>query len=330
MTAARGVLLATVAALQTASAEPCAPRAHLDGDAEAVARVSAALATLGILVELGQPEPDARCPVVVAAVELDRGGGISVAVRDATNRSEGRVVTDAALAAAWIDSWIHDDFAPEVPAPMPSHAPGLVVSAVPHDAATRQSPSLLDRLAIDAGYVHTLSFDGSSGTGFGAGACVRAGELCIGARVAYSQLDMQGSATRDDLMATATASWSHSLGWMRISPELGAGIGRMTTAACLVPPPCDVTDANCPKVPPCDQTDLHQTSYTPRLTGALRVAVPLFPQVWLDGAAAIMLAPFGHSDPFYGMPDASGAKGEISGEPDAAAQLSVGVRVGLP
>jgi hypothetical protein len=332
MTHARGALLVTlVAAMQTASAEPCAPRAHLDGDAEAVARVSAALSALGIQVS---PRTDGQCPVVDAAVELDRGGGIAVAVRDATNRSEGRVVSDAALAAAWIDSWIHDDFAPEVPATPPaSNAPGTVVAGSPQDAPPVAAPTLLDRFAIDAGYVHTFAFDGSGGSGFAGGACVRAGELCLGARVSTSQLDVQPGATRDDAMATATASWTRDVGSMRISPELGAGVGRMTTDACPAPPPCDPTTMMCPAAPPCDQVGLHQVSYTPRLTGALRVSVPLLPHVWLDGTAAIALAPFGHSEPFPGMmPDPAGnmTLGPIAGEPDAAAQLSVGLRVGVP
>lgn len=342
MTGTRGALLVTlVAAMQTASAEPCAPRAHLDGDAEAVARVSAALTALGIAVSPKADAGDARCPVLVAAVELDRGGGIAVAVRDATNRSEGRVVSDAALAAAWIDSWIHDDFAPEelaAPPSSPSSAPGTIAAtpphdaAAPHDAAPATGPTLLDRLAIDAGYVRTFSFDGSGGSGFAGGACVAAGGMCIGARVAYSQLDVPDGVSRADLMVTATASWSRTLGAMRISPELGAGIGRMTTDACPAPPPCDPTTMMCPAAPPCDQVGLHQTSYTPRLTGALRIAVPLADHVWLDGTASVALAPFGHADPFPGMmPDPSGTSpGMIAGEPDAAAQLSVGVRVGLP
>ena len=36
-------------------------------------------------------------------------GGIAAATRDRTRRSGGRVVSDATLAAAWIDSWPHDD-----------------------------------------------------------------------------------------------------------------------------------------------------------------------------------------------------------------------------
>jgi len=332
MTGARGAVLATlVAAMQTASAEPCAPRAHLDGDAEAVARVTAALTALGIAVSPATDSGDARCAVVAAAVELDRSGGIAVAVRDRTNRSEGRVVSDAALAAAWIDSWIHDDFEPAAPEVPATAAPGMTAIAPPHDAAPAAAPSLLDRLSIDAGYVRTFAFDGSGGSGFAGGACVAAGGICIGARVGYSQLDVPTGVTRTDLIATATATWTRTLGAMRISPELGAGVGRMTTDACPAPPPCDPTQMMCPMVPPCDHVGLHQTTYTPRLTGAVRVAVPLFEHVWLDGTASVALAPFGNAAPVPApFPDASGNMGVIPGEPDAAAQLSIGLRVGMP
>jgi len=325
------VLSLVVAATQSASAGPCAPRAHLDGDAEAIARVTAALASLGI--EVGSTRDG--CPVVVAAVELDRGGGIAVAVRDRTNRSEGRVVSDAALAAAWIDSWIHDDFAPEAaPALSPPSSAPSVPARVPVDAspAAASPVSPLDRFAIDAGYVQTFGFDASSGNGFAGGACVRAGALCVGARVHVLQLDVPSGATRDDLAVTATASWSHALGNVVVAPELEAGVGRMTTDACPPPPPCDPTTMMCMAAPPCLNAGVHEETYTPRVGASLRASVPLFAHVWLEGTAAIVLAPFGHGDPFPGAPDASGnmMPGSIPGEPAASAQLGVGVRVGVP
>ena len=228
---ARGVVVATVvAAVQPAMAAPCAPRAHLDGDAEAVARVSAALTALGIVVE---PTPSGSCPIVVAAVELDRGGGIAVAVRAGANRSEGRVVSDAALAAEWIDTWIHDDFAPEVPAP-PVSAPGVVAT---HVDAPPVTSSIVTRFAVDATYVQSFAFDGSGGSGLAGGACIKLGALCVGARVAVSSLDMPSGVTRGDLSLIATASWAVALGRMVIAPELGIGAGRMRTDACPPAPP---------------------------------------------------------------------------------------------
>src|SRR5262249_51779315 len=105
VTIARAALALVVAsAVRTAAAEPCAPRAALDGDAEAIARVGEELRRLGVAVELrGAAGREGRCGAIIAAVELDRGGGIAVSVSDASHRSEGRVVSDAAVAAAWID-----------------------------------------------------------------------------------------------------------------------------------------------------------------------------------------------------------------------------------
>jgi hypothetical protein len=329
MVLARGVAFATVvAALQTAAAAPCPPRAHLDGDAEAVARVGAALEALGIVVDA---KPSGGCPVVVAAVEFDRGGGIAVAVRDGTNRSEGRVVSDAALAAAWIDSWIHDDFAPAPLPAAPVTAPGIVAARV--DEPPVPAPSLLDRFAVDVGYVQSFAFDGSGGSGVSGAACVKLGALCVGARVIASSLEVPTGITRDDVAVTATASWSTALGRMVIAPEAGIGAGRMTTDACPPPPPCDPTTMMCQPAPPCDSAGVHGITYTPRLAATLRASVPLFDHVWLDGVASLGLAPLSHTGPLPGpMPDASGMvmPGSVPGEPDASLQLGVGVRVGLP
>jgi hypothetical protein len=325
---ARGVVVATVvAAVQPAIAAPCPPRAHLDGDAEAVARVSAALTALGIVVE---PRPSGSCPIVIAAVELDRGGGIAVAVRAGGSRSEGRVVSDAALAAEWIDTWIHDDFAPEVPA-QPVSAPGVVAT---HVDAPPVASSILTRFAVDAGYVQSFAFDGSGGSGFAGGGCLALGAFCVGARVATMALDVPSGITRGDMSLSATASRAVTVGRMVVAPELGIGVGRMRTDACPPAPPCDPTTMMCPAAPPCDATGVHGITYTPRLAATLHAAVPLFDGVWLEGIASLALAPLSHTDPLSGplMTDPSGMTmpGSVPGEPEASLQLGVGVRVGLP
>ena len=290
MALARGVVVATVvAAVQPALAGPCAPRAHLDGDAEAVARVSAALTALGIVVE---PKPSGGLGIVVAAVKLNRGGGIAVAVRAGSNRSEGRVVSDAALAAEWIDSWIHDDFAPEVPAP-PVSAPGVVAARVDAPPA---APSLFNRFTIDAGYVQSFAFDGSGGSGLAGGACVKLGALCVGARVAVSSLDVPSGVTRDDVSSTATASWAAALSHMVIAPEVGLGAGRMRTDACPPPPPCNPTTMMCPAAPPWDTRPACTASRTRR--GSPRRCAPpcrCWNHVWLEGIASLALAPLAHA-----------------------------------
>ena len=76
---------------------------------------------------------------------------------------------------------------------------------------------------------------------------------------------------------------------------------------------------------------LDESSFTPRLALALRVAVPLFRHVWLDGLASVTLAPFGHRED-YGAPSTPMSPGTypIPGEPGRAVQLGIGLRVGAP
>jgi hypothetical protein len=210
--------------------------------------------------------------------------------------------------------------------------PGVVAART--DAPPAAAPALLDRFAVDAGYVQSFAFDGTSGSGFAGAACVKLGPLCVGARVAASSLALPTGISRDDVSVTATASYSVALGRMVIAPELGLGAGRMTTDACPPPPPCDPTTMMCPAAPPCDSQGVHGITYTPRLAATLRASVPLFDHVWLDGIASVMAAPLSHTDPLAGplMTDPNGMTmpGSVPGEPSGSVQLGVGVRVGLP
>ena len=361
MTAARGALALAVvlSGIRTAGAEPCVPRAALAGDAAAVAQVAAELRRMGVAIEPATGAEPARC-AVVAAIEPDRGGGISVAVRDASQRSEGRVLSNATLAAVWIDSWAQDDLETEAPAPvaaMPVTPPGTVAAiavAAPRPAG--------DHLSVGASYEQSWSDDGTAWAGLSGGACARVGAFCLGITVRYAEQQQPANLTiaaRSDLSALATASWTHPLGRMELAPEVGLGVGRLTTdrvEGCAAPQPvaqpCQATDPTCvpPPPEPCqvapDGTptgavyvgdNFHTTTYTPRAEAALRVSVPLFAHVWLQGLAAVTIAPFGHAAAYQPPPPAAGATGPISpaqialpGDPEAALQLGIGLRVGAP
>ncbi len=353
MTGVRGALAigCVLSAVRTGGAEPCMPRASLDGDAEAVARVSAELARLGVAIEPARRDAVTSmrgCPLVVAAVELDRSGGIAVAVRDATRRSEGRVVSDPALAAAWIDSWLHDDF--EIPATTTSPAAAAPTRIADQVVAAPSRPSLLERLSLAASYEQAWTATSDRWSGFGVASCARFGALCLGARVSYlteSIVDQLTAAARSELSAVATASWTTRVGEMSIAPELGLGVGRTTTDridGCKAPPPCDPTTGPCPPPPPMCTGDtattsaiyvgdhFHAATISPRAEAALRIAVPLLPHVWLDGTAGVTLAPFAHTDPYPPQgPTPPGVPIDqivLPGEPLAAFQLGIGVRVG--
>jgi hypothetical protein len=345
--------LVLVSALRTAGADPCAPRAALDGDASAVERVAAELARLGVATDHGASPPDPHCPIIAAAVELDRGGGITVAVRDGAQRSEARVVSDAALAAAWIDSWVHDGFDPS---PVTESVEQPVIA--PPGITARSAPApFYDRLALSASYDQMWTDDGSNWSGFSAAACVHVGALCVGVRARYASgllTTPTTAASRSDTALLATAGLSYALGRMQVSPEVGLGAGRMTIdrdecpAVPPVPPMCNPNDPTCnPNMPAPATTCTNPSptsvyigdgfsgaSVTPRASVALRVEVPLFDHVWLDGIASAMVAPFGHDGVWASHPVLDPMTmsltdpGALPGDPTLSLQVGVGLRIG--
>ena len=345
-----------------ATADTCKPRADLAGDPDAVARVGAELALLG--VERGTPAPG--CRGVYAQVALDDGGGIAVAVRDGARRSEGRVVGDAAIAASWIDSWLHDDLdghawlyatpAVAVTIAPPGSAPVTPVDVTPVAA----SAPLFERFAFGVAYEQTWLADGATASGVTGHACVRVGRACIGGRVRYArEADKPVNLTamgRRHGSVLATASTAVSLGRMTVSPEVGVGIGwtatrRVESCMKVVPEPtCNPMD---PMDPACSETcvsengmvagayvgdEFSRTTVAPRASAALRLAIPLFDRVWLDGIASATFAPLGHADPFVPAISADGTNpgmiapedATIPGEPSTAFTLGIGLRVGAP
>ena len=345
-------LLVLMSGIRTTAAGTCAPRAQLAGNADVVVRVASELHRLGVATEPAPP----GCRAVEAAVERDAGGGIAVAIRDAAQRTEGRVVGDAAIAAVWIDSWLRVDFvgfeASTAPPAMTSVTAPLQPDRV--DAAAPVAPvapaSLLDRVSLDAGYEQTWSDDGSSWSGFGTGACVHLGFACVGLRahgVFQPRLDAGSTAaSRSDLSALATVRTTFSLGRMAISPELGVGVSRISTSridGCkpLPPPPnCNPSDPTC-NAPPQNCADasgavfvgdnFSATTYAPRAAAAVRLSIPLLEHVWLEGVASIAATPLRHADGFAppALPN-TGPVPALPGEPLTAYQLGVGLRIGAP
>lgn len=344
----------------TVSAGPCAPRAELAGDPAAVAQVTGELARLGVAIGAAA----AGCRAVRAQVQLD-DAGIAVAIVDDTRRSEGRLVSDPALAAAWIDSWLRDQLddawaQPEVRTgrsdvtarPVTAGRPGT--SERPEDATPAVSRSVFDRGTLGLGYERTFPLGGTAWSGIGGHACLRFGRFCLGARAHYAQgsglTNVLLASTRSDLAVFAAASAAFDLGRMSIAPELGAGVGRITTGrnttCSKMEKPvttCDpATDLTCPDTPLCTDAngtlslvdDHPQHTTTPRLMAALRIAVPLFEHVWLDGIATFAWAPLGHVEPFgvaaQGGTPGIDAKLALPGEPQAMIQLGVGLRIGAP
>ena len=328
-----------------AAAEPCKPHAQLEGDAAAVASVTAELVKLGVVVGAAAP---AGCKTVFAAVELGRDGGLAIAVKTGA-QSEGRTVSDAVVAASWIDSWVADDFAPPQPAAngffelrpaAQSRAPGADVTAEVAAPATAREVGISVMAAIDQSW----TFDGTRWSGIAAGACASVGAWCFGVRGRYATQDIivgQTAAARTDLSGLVTASYTKQLGRTQWIPELGLGLGRMTTArvdGCRRPPTCDPRDTGC-VAPPIDMDcadhdpdhayalnlddHLHAATVTPRAAATMRVAIALADHFYLDGIAAVTLAPFGHGQP-YGLPPGTAAPPGIAPEQLALPGESIG------
>jgi hypothetical protein len=218
---------------------------------------------------------------------------------------------------------------------------------------------LLEQVGISVLYEQSWSGDGSAWSGGSIAGCVRVAGVCIGGRVRGAfepRLAANGTAaSRSDLSLLATLSLPLEAGQMRFIPELGLGVGRFTTkrldgCAAEPPPNCDPTDPMCLMSPPtpspgCDPNtmnpdgtvnvgdDLAEASYTPRAAVALRIAVPLFRHVWLDGLASFTIAPFAHGES-YDSPTSptmpSPELGALPGEPSSSYQLGVGLRIGAP
>lgn len=361
------VLALALSASRTVRAEPCAPRAVLTGDREAVERVGAELVKLGVQLAAATR----TCPAVKATVELAREGGISVAVQGSAQGSEGRVVSDPAVAAVWIDAWVRDDLdvAGWAPEPVPAPAVGAVSGTsspalvpprdVPSSSAS-SGASLLDRLGVAAFYEQAWTDDNTSWRGGSVAACVRIGGVCVGGRVrALTQPDQIANLTaaaRSDLSVFATASVPVALGQTILAPELGLGVGRFATRrveGCsppMPPPNCDPSDPTCAMDPaPACTPDASGTmpgggklyvgdgfetaTYTPRISLALRISVPLFHRVWLDGLVSYALMPLGHGDAYQATkapPMTSADQIALPGEPSAGWGLGVGLRVGAP
>ena len=390
--------LATVfvlSGLRTVEAEPCPPRATLDGDRTAVERVTVELKRLGVSVTTASASTSADgCSIVRAQVALETGGGIAVAVHGATRGSEGRIVSDAALAAAWIDSWTRDDIDNALWAAPPPTSPsstssvpsmsnaantkrGAVANAdangkrvasadvdvpPPVDApvaASAAGAGRWDRIAVTAAFEQTWSSDDASWQGASAAACVRVGSFCVGGRVRAAfdpeRLHNSTAVSRSDLSAMATASVPIALGRMSFAPELGLGVGRLATRraedackAVMPDPNCNaMTDPMCePQPGMCEPNEPAGTTmpktyvgdsfsaatYAPRLALALRVAVPLFEHVWLDGLAGFTYSPFAHGGVFDPDPKVADIIAPelvaMPGEPSSGYVLGVGIRVG--
>jgi hypothetical protein len=106
-------------------------------------------------------------------------------------------------------------------------------------------------------------------------------------------------------------------------------------------------DPTCvPPPTPCDASgtifvgdNFSTTTWSPRLAAGVRLAVPLFDHVWLDGIASVAVSPMSHGDAFASTIDTMNPDGTVGtgdspyalpGEPTFGMWLGIGLRVGAP
>lgn len=297
---------AAVAAHGPAAADPgCPPAAHLAGDAELGHAVALELAILGVV----SADIPAGCPAA-EVVLVPSGDGLAVTLRDGAGRQAAQVVTDASVAASWIESWLH----PEIGAPLLAAraAPGAVVSAAPAAEVTvasapaaRPGRFRYRGLAVGAAAEMASADDDSDWRALSASVCARFGALCAGltGRGADNRgISMDGGQTevnRYQLELLATVSASLAIGRMTLVPSAGVGLAyeetsRADGASCLTE--VDPSGAACE---PPYAIDDGFTAYSvgPRAEVGLGGAFPIAGPLSLTLGVALSFAPMARSEP---------------------------------
>jgi hypothetical protein len=277
---------------------PCSPSARVAGPDELARRIRLELAVLGVRTEA----IPASCPAVDVAVSA-AGEQVSVSLRDASGRQAAQVVTDAHVAATWIESWVH----PEIGAPLLAARIAVPVTEVegPPEAPAAGRRDLLEfrGFVIGAEAEKLYGSDDSDWRGVGLSACARWGLVCPGlsARL-YDNRGHQvehanGPAVLDRLGGEVMAGVSapFEIGRMRLAPGVAVGVGLLRSL--------DVTcglygqDEGCPKY--------YGSSYSigPRAEMGVSGAFPIASRVSLVLSGSLSFAPMARREPspLFGM-----------------------------
>jgi hypothetical protein len=307
-----GVVLgaALVATQGAASADPapaCPPAARISGDAELGHAVVLELSILGV----ASREIPPSCPAVEVVVARS-GDAVAVSLRDSAGRQAAEVVTDASVAAAWIESWVH----PEIRDPLlaarsePRLSAGHAAAAAEVTVATRAPAARPSRFAyhgmmLGAAGEMTSADDGTDWRSLSASLCARFGILCAGltARGADNRgLSMDGGTTevnRWELSLAATVSATLELGRMRLIPSAGLGLaygetGRGGGATCF--DEVDPSGVAC-EPPYAIDDDFTAWSFGPRAEVGLAGAFPIAGPISLTLGVAMSFAPMARGEP---------------------------------
>lgn len=275
---------------RSADAEPgaCVPAALVDGDPRAVTPLREQLIVLGVA-----SEPSPRCPVVRVTVTR-RDDGVRVALREPSGRSAARTVSDARIAATWIDSWLRPDLgAPllafrSAPARYPA-APAPVSVSEP----APPTPPAEHGWSLGALIERASASDDSTWRAARVDLCKTVDGVCVGglARVGEDQRVIDGveeSRYAADLLAAVSVPVE--LGRATVAPRAGVGAGLIHTRRiqscspdgdpdlCVLDPDGDVGSESAVRA-----------TIAARLETGVDLSVPLGEHLFLDLAASMDL-----------------------------------------
>jgi hypothetical protein len=282
------ILLAAgaLAAPRDASAgAPCQPAARVDGDEEIAGPVRLELAVLGVRTAAIPPP----CPAVDVTVSA-AGEQVSVALRDPSGRRAGQVVTNARVAATWIESWLH----PELRAPLLGPRAGEIAAGRTAPAASRMS---YRGLTVGAAAERVYASDDSEWRSLSLAACARLGPLCPGlvTRLADNRdFSPEGVWNRLDRLAvdvTASLSAPFDVGRMQITPGVAVGLGYLRTASDA----CEDVPSDPSTV--CQMYLRSSATIGPRAEMGLAAVFPVAGGVSLVIAGSLGFAPMARSQP---------------------------------
>jgi hypothetical protein len=294
---------AAIAAHGPAAADPgCPPAARVAGDEELGHAVTVELSILGV----ASRDIPASCPAVEVVVRPS-GDGVAVSVRDTAGREASEVVTDASVAASWIESWVH----PEIGAPLLaartglSAAPAVEVEAVASAPAARPGRFAYRGLWLGAAGEMVSASDDSDWRSLSAGVCARFGFFCGGltARAGDNRgISMDGGATqvnRYELELAATLNATVELGRMTLVPSAGIGLAYTETSRAQGASCAEEIDPSGMVCEPPYAIDDAFTAYSvgPRIELGLGGAFPIAGPLSLTLGVGMAFAPMARTEP---------------------------------
>ncbi|HJX51301.1 MAG TPA: hypothetical protein VJ801_00920 [Polyangia bacterium] len=312
-------LLLFAAPASAALADEATPVA-LAGDGEAVSAIEHSLANRKIRVV-----PSAGAETVQVRVQPD-AAGIRLSIQDRNGHTVERIVANAEIAAAVVESWVRDDLARPLLEPheiaTPARAPTVSRSPVP------ARPRASSGASVTVAGTTSLASDGSLWTGAALGACVRVGRFCVGLEIqaagdlattgnigaryvaatcdgsSASGVPHQRQLTRLGAEALLTADLPLRIGAGTLGPGIGLGAGWLSTIAVL------------------DDQSANATTVGLRAETRILLSWPLAWGLAVDAGLWADVLPFAHRDTF------TTGGFELPGEPLGFLRAQLGLRYG--